>query len=110
VISSNRSVGCLSWFTDLFHKAHAPSGGLPERTCPVHQDTAPGGGPTECFGFLEAFTQRRKPSTELAKLTQTVVDQQKAIVDQQKAIVDQQQAIEVLTKKVLVLEGDCACK
>jgi len=39
-----------------------------------------------------------KPSKELAKLTQIVVDQQKVIGAQQKTI-------EVLTKKVLVLEG-----
>lgn len=68
----NRPVGCVSWFT------------CPERATPP-----------ECFSFLAALKQPRKPRKEstdqLAKLNQTVVEQQKAI--------------EVLTKRILALEG-----
>jgi hypothetical protein len=74
----DQPAGCSSWFTWRVHKICTPSGGLPE-----------------CFSFLAALKQPRKPSKEsidqLAKLNQIVIDQQKTI--------------EVLTKRILALEG-----
>jgi len=79
----DQPAGCLSWFTGSVHKTRAP--------CVE---------PPECFSFLAVFKQPTKPNKEsvdqMAKLNQTIVDQQKAI--------------EVLTKRIQALEGADTCR